>query len=152
MDNYLETIIQYLLRIVNKISSSDENVNNKLDEVVQAVSNIKIQAESVNLNTDEVENKLDILNKSILDNLKNIHNSQLYKGFVQPTHIAPVVSGDTTFTQNVVLCNITNDYLTTTVIAKDDDTAQSIVLAPGWNPVIIKSVIGVIDNTLIYGY
>ena len=61
-EKYLETIVQYLIKIANNNSStSDKGITEKLDEVIAAVSNIKISAESVNLNTDELEDKLDSL-------------------------------------------------------------------------------------------
>lgn len=83
-------------------------------------------------------------NKSIFD----INN----KGYMNPTHLGIVAEGDTTFEQNVVLCNITNSNVTITVTAANDTTAQSVILVPGWNPIIVKSITGATDNTLIYGW
>lgn len=141
-EKYLETIVQYLIKIVNNNNSaSDEGITEKLDEVIAAVSNIKISAESVNLNTDELEDKLD----SLID-------AQLKQNFLNPTHLGIVSEGDTTFDQNVVLCNITDNNITVSVIAADDTAAQSIVLTPGWNPVIVKAITGATANTLIYGW
>ena len=77
---------------------------------------------------------------------------QLKQNFLNPTHLGIVSEGDTTFEQNVVLCNITDNNITVTVTAADDAAAQSIALTPGWNPVIIKSISGATANTLIYGY
>lgn len=206
-EDYLKTIVQYLVKIVNNSGVSDKDISDKLDEVIAAVSNIKISAESVNLNTDEVEAKLDTLNQSIIANgdktdiiekltvlgtkldtvkssieaintsiesvetglgqlivqnynklhdidtkVQSIGNSMLNNGMVNPRHIKTVPAGDFTLEPFGVLCNITNDYLTVTVTAADDVTAQTITLAPGWNPVIVKSITGAVENTLVYGY
>ena len=72
--------------------------------------------------------------------------------YLNPTHLAVVAEGDITFDDNVVLCNITNNNITATVTAADDTEAQSIVLTPGWNPIKVKAVSGVEENTLVYGY
>lgn len=182
-EKYLETIVQYLIKIANNNNSvPDKGITEKLDEVIAAVSNIKISAESVNLNTDEVEAKLDILNQSVIANRDNsdivdklivlgtkldsiktaIDTTNNYwdsvsqripvNGYINPTHMMPVVAGDTTFDQNVVLCNITDNNITVSVTAADDTAAQSIVLTPGWNPVIVKAITGATANTLIYGW
>lgn len=213
-EDYLKTIVRYLIKIVNNSGVSDKGISEKLDEVIAAVSNIKISAESVNLNTDEVEAKLDTLNQSIIangdnsdivdkltalgtkldtiktavevlktniesvdthiqsntqalnngigvvndkqdtinNNITSISQKMLVSGIINPTHVVAVPAGDTTFGQNVVLCNITKYYLTVTITAANDITAQSIVLAPGWNPVVIKSITGAVENTLVYGY
>lgn len=141
IENYLATIVQYLIKIVNNNSVPDKGITEKLDEVIDAVSNIKISAESVNLNTDELEDKLD-----------SLIGVQLKQNFLNPTHLGIVSEGDTTFEQNVVLCNITDNNITVTVTAADDTAAQSIVLTPGWNPVIVKAITGATANTLIYGW
>lgn len=238
-EKYLETIVQYLIKIVNDNNVSGKGISEKLDEVVTAVSNIKISAESVNLNTDELEAKLDTLNQSVIANGDNSDiineltalgtkidtiktavdvlktniesvdthiqsntqtvntaaediNSNLISinsgievltlamrdsintvndkqdtannywasvtqrmpvnGYINPTHMMSVPEGDTTFDQNVVLCNITDNNITVTVTAADDTTVQSIVLTPGWNPVIVKAITGATANTLIYGW
>lgn len=70
-EDYLKTIVQYLIKISNNGDGSDTGISEKLDEVIAAVSNIKISAESVNLNTNEVEAKLDTLNQSIINNGNN---------------------------------------------------------------------------------
>lgn len=214
IEDYLKTIVQYLIKIVNNDGGSDKGISEKLDEVITAVSNIKISAESVNLNTDEVEAKLDTLNQSIINNGSNsdivekltalgtkldtikaaidilktniesvdthiqsntqalnngiglVNNKQdatnnnitsisqkmLVSGIINPTHIAAVVAGNTTFDQHVVLCNITNDNISVTIMAADDSKNTTIILAPGWNPVVVKSITGAVENTLVYGY
>lgn len=238
-ENYLKTIIQYLIKIVNNSGISDKGISEKLDEVIDAVSNIKISAESVNLNTDEVEAKLDTLNQSIIangdnsdiaeklttlgtkldtikaavdvlktniesvdthiqsntqalnnaagdintrldnidthiqsltqalnngigvvnekqdtnnNNITSISQKMLASGIINPTHIVAVAAGDTTFDQHVVLCNTTNDNISVTIMAADDSQNTTIILTPGWNPVVIKSITGAVENTLVYGY
>ena len=238
-EKYLETIVQYLIKIVNDNSVSDKGIAEKLDKVVAAVSNIKISAESVNLNTDEVEAKLDTLNQSVIDNgdnsdiveklttlgtkldtikaavdvlktniesvdthiqsntqalnnaardintrldnidthiqgltqdlnnnigivndkqdainnnITSISQKMLVSGIINPTHIATVTAGDTTFDQNVVLCNITDNNISVTIMAANDSQNTTIILTPGWNPVVVKSITGAAENTLVYGY
>lgn len=213
-EDYLKTIVQYLIKIVNNSGVSDKGISEKLDEVIAAVSNIKILAESVNLNTDEVEAKLDTLNQSIIangdnsdivdkltalgtkldtikiavdvlktniesvdthiqsntqalnngigvvndkqdtinNNITSISQKMFVSGIINPTHVVAVPAGDKIFGRNVVLCNITKDYLTVTITAANNTNAISIVLAPGWNPVVVKSITGAVENTLVYGY
>lgn len=43
-DRYLVTIIQYLVKILENQGGSSSGVSDKLDEVIEAVSNIKISA------------------------------------------------------------------------------------------------------------
>lgn len=151
-EKYLETIVQYLIKIVNNNSASDKGIVEKLDEVVDAVSNIKISAESVNLNTDELENKLDSIYSSLSNINEDINNIKIKQHYLNPTHLGIVSEGDTEFGKNVVLCNITDNNITVTVTGADDTTSQSIILTPGWNPVIIKAITGATANTLIYGW
>lgn len=213
-EKYLETIVYYLIKIANNNSVPDKGIIEKLDEVIAAVSNIKISSESVNLNTDEIEAKLDALNQSIINNGNNpdiveklttlgtkldtikaaidilktniesvdthiqsntqtlnngigvvndkqdatnnnitsISQKMLVSGVINPTHISTVAAGDTTFDQHVVLCNITNDNISVTIMAADDSQNTTIILAPGWNPVVVKSITGAVENTLVYGY
>ena len=86
---------------------------------------------------------------NLLSKLDNLISKDNYKN---PSHLAVVNAGDTTFDNPCVLCNITEENITVTVTAADDTIAQSIVLTPGWNPVVIKSITGATANTLIYGY
>lgn len=238
-EKYLETIVQYLIKIVNDNSVSDKDIAGKLNQVIEAVSNIKISAESVNLNTDELEAKLDTLNQSVIDtgdnsdiveklttlgtkldtikaavdvlknniesidthiqsntqalnnaaenintrldnidthiegltqtlnnnigivndkqdainnNITSISQKMLVSGIINPTHIATVTAGDTTFDQNVVLCNITDNNISVTIMAANDSQNTTIILTPGWNPVVVKSITGAVENTLVYGY
>lgn len=182
-----QTIIQLLVKLIDVTNNKNTELTQKLDDVVTAISNIKISADSINLNTDELETKLDstiaavntvntsiqsqieIIN-NVLDNTSTISNNindiqsnsydslQNIIGFnnrfniMNPSHLAVVNAGDTTFDNPCVLCNITEENITVTVTAADDNTAQSIVLTPGWNPVVIKSITGATANTLIYGY
>ena len=148
-EDYLKTIVQYLIKIANNNGGvSDKGISEKLDEVISAISNIKISAESVNLNTDEIEAKLDALNNKIT----SISQKMLVSGIINPTHIAAVAAGNTTFDQNVVLCNITDNNISVTIMAADDSQNTTIILAPGWNPVVVKSITGAVENTLVYGY
>lgn len=174
-DRYLVTIIQYLVKILEKQDGeSGSSVPDKLDEVIEAVSNIKISAESVNLNTDELEAKLDTINTNITllkeavnNGFNNVHNKQDYNtnaniaavnaatnklAIMVPTHLGIVAAGDTEFGKNVTLCNITDNNITITVTAAGDTSEQAIVLTPGWNPIVVKSIKGATANTLLYGY
>ena len=186
-EDYLKTIVQYLIKIVDNSSISDKDIAGKLNQVIEAVSNIKISAESVNLNTDELEAKLDTLNNAARDintrldnidthiqgltqalnnnigivndkqdainnNITSISQKMLVSGIINPTHIATVAAGDTTFDQNVVLCNITDNNISVTIMAANDSQNTTIILTPGWNPVVVKSITGAVENTLIYGY
>lgn len=191
-DRYLVTIIQYLVKILENQGGSSSGVSDKLDEVIEAVSNIKISAESVNLNTDELEAKLDTINTNITllkeavnNGFNNVYDkfadntNAINAGFkvvtvrqeeskqanvaavnhatnklalMMPTHLGIVAAGDTEFGKNVTLCNISNDNITITVTAAGDTAEQSIVLTPGWNPIVVKFIKGATANTLLYGY
>lgn len=191
-DRYLVTIIQYLVKILEKQGGSSSGVSDKLDEVIEAVSNINISAESVNLNTDELEAKLDTVNtnitllkESVNNGFNNVYDrfadntNAINTGFkdvtvrqeeakdanvaatntatnklaiMNPTHLGIIAAGDTQFDRNVTLCNITDNNITVTVIAAGDTTEQSVVLTPGWNPIVVKSIKGATANTLLYGY
>ena len=190
-DRYLVTIIQYLVKILENQGGSSSGVSDKLDEVIEAVSNIKISAESVNLNTDELEDGLNTINTNVLtikdntngliDKLDGITSAINTLGtkldtintgineskqaivasvnattnklaLMIPTHLGIVAAGDTEFGKNVTLCNISNDNITITVTAAEDTAEQSIVLTPGWNPIVVKSIKGATANTLLYGY
>lgn len=190
-DRYLVTIIQYLVKILENQGGSSSGVSDKLDKVIEAVSNIKISAESVNLNTDELEDglntintnvltikantnglidkldgittaintlgtKLDTINTSINEskqaNVAAVNAATDKLALMIPTHLGIVAAGDTEFGKSVTLCNISNDNITITVTAAGDTAGQSIVLTPGWNPIVVKSIKGVTANTLLYGY
>lgn len=133
-ESYIRGVNSELIRAIKELGK-------KLDTIAQNQSEVTITADAINLNTDELEDKLD-----------SLIGAQLKQNFLNPTHLGIVSEGDTTFEQNVVLCNITDDNITVTVTAADDTATQSIVLTPGWNPVIIKSISGATANTLIYGY
>lgn len=162
-ERYLATIIQYLIQIVDKVSSQNSTISNKLDNLISAVQNIKISAESVNLNTDELEAKLDELKistngiKTSIDSIKTSTDAAFdsiigTSEFSNPKHIGIVVAGSTEFEQNVVLCNITEGDVVIDVISADNTEAVQVTLVPGWNPIIIKSVINASSNTLLYGW
>lgn len=133
-ESYIRGVNSELIRAIKELGK-------KLDTIAQNQSEVTITADAINLNTDELEDKLD-----------SLIGVQLKQNFLNPTHLGIVSEGDTTFEQNVVLCNITDNNITVTVTAADDTTAQSIALTPGWNPIIIKSISGATANTLIYGY
>ena len=133
-ESYIRGVNSELIRAIKELGK-------KLDTIAQNQSEVTITADAINLNTDELEDKLD----SLID-------AQLKQNFLNPTHLGIVAEGDTTFEQNVVLCNITDSNITVSVTAADDTAAQSIVLTPGWNPVIVKAITAATANTLIYGW
>lgn len=180
---------------LEELTTVMQAMSDKLDEVISAVGNIKISADSINLNTDTLEaimtnvdthvqsttealnNGLGQVNEnivnmdthvqsttqainnatSVINDRQDANTAQVTlladnRKYLNPTHIASVAAGDTQFPQNVVLCNITDDNLTVTVTAADDTNSVSVVLAPGWNPIIVKSITDAIENTLVYGY
>lgn len=133
-ESYIRGVNSELIRAIKELGK-------KLDTIAQNQSEVTITADAINLNTDELEDKLD-----------SLIGAQLKQNFLNPTHLGIVSEGDTTFEQNVVLCNITDNNITVSVTAADDTAAQSIVLTPGWNPVIVKAITGATANTLIYGW
>lgn len=104
-----------------------------------------------NKNKDNSTDYSETLN-SINNNVESIVSNLKNSNFLNPSHLGIVTEGDTTFNQNVVLCNITNDNITVTITAANDSTAQSVTLTPGWNPVIVKRITGATANTLVYGW
>lgn len=207
-DRYLVTIIQYLVKILENQGGSSSGVSDKLDEVIEAVSNIKISAESVNLNTDELEAKLDSVNTNIqsliqavnngigtinekqdsilnainvcvsrLDSIKTNTNSistinSKVEGiktkqdttntklndvlgrfkYLNPENIMAVSPGNSILVEPAVLFNKTDENITVTVIPADSTIETSVILTPGWNPIVVKSIKGATANTLLYGY
>lgn len=266
-DTYLATIIQYLIKILEKQGgeqSGNSDVLTKLDNIITAVSNIKISAEGINLNTDEVEDKLNSTNTNLssikqlveagndynqtylryinsnvsktatstigladklnsiinainalgtkldtinttlakldtlhsditasnanlnsikgnvstinsnLDTVKSdtaivktntattatntdatntsVKNLTNKYGYLNPTRYKSVPAGDTTFANACVLCNITDENITVTVTSSYDSSTQSVVLVPGWNPIVVKAITGATENTLLYGW
>lgn len=131
----------YIRGVNSELIRAIKGLGKKLDTIAQNQSEVTITADAINLNTDELEDKLD-----------SLIGAQLKQNFLNPTHLGIVAEGDTTFDQNVVLCNITDSNITVSVTAADDTAAQSIVLTPGWNPVIIKAITNATANTLIYGW
>lgn len=133
-ESYIRGVNSELIRAIKELGK-------KLDTIAQNQSEVTITADAINLNTDELEDKLD-----------SLIGVQLKQNFLNPTHLGIVSEGDTTFEQNVVLCNITDSNITVSVTAADDTATQSIVLTPGWNPVIVKAITAATANTLIYGW
>lgn len=163
---YFEPAIIKLLsdnqaKMAETIAALQEAISDKLDSIITGLSNIKIQAESVNLNTDTLENLITVTNTK-LDTQQTSLNSingkvatatnQVDKGKLNPTHIGAVAAGDTTFDQDVVLCNITDNFITVTVMPKDNTEEINIVLQPGWCPIIVTAVKNVTADTLQYGW
>lgn len=172
----LDSVVDIINGNVNDVKASVESVNQNTDtlETLIGATNDKLDTAQTSLNSingatqylngigagvttiaSHIPN-MDTNGGLIAANTLNAANWAQVLGqnapYLNPTHLAVVSAGDTTFDQNVVLCNITNDNITVTVTAADDTTASSIVLAPGWNPVIVKSVTGAVENTLVYGY
>lgn len=106
---------------------------------------IKALASSSSGNTSAITSKLDSIDTHIQQLIQE-HN------YMNPKHIAPVVAGDTTFPQNVVLCNISGNDLVVTVTAASDSSSTQVTLSPGWNPIVVSSITGATENTLLYGY
>lgn len=138
--------------IIDKLTEVSAAITGKLDEVIANQQEINISADTINLNTDTLETLIETTNTkldTVQQSLNSINGAAQY---LNPTHLAVVAEGDTTFDNNVVLCNITDSNITVSVTAADDTAAQSIVLTPGWNPVIVKAITGATANTLIYGW
>lgn len=123
-----------------------------VDTINEGVNNLKTQVEGINSNTDTLEALTEATNTKLDATQSSLNNISGAAQYLNPTHLAIVPAGSTTFEQNVVLCNITDGNITVTVTAADDTVAQSVVLTPGWNPVIIKSISDATANTLIYGW
>lgn len=155
----LDTVItnQHEISIIaDTINLNTDTVEAKLDEVK---ASIEVMAESTTTELTTIAShigNIDTNGDLIAAHSLNTANWVQVLGentpYLNPTHLAVVAEGDTTFDDNVVLCNITNNNITATVTAADDTEAQSIVLTPGWNPIKVKAVSGVEENTLVYGY
>lgn len=133
-----------------------DTLNTSVGQVNTSVGQVGTKVDAVNTGVNAVGTKVDAVKASVengdtalgekIDTLSSDHK------VMNPTHLGPVVAGDTTFEQPVVLCNITENNITITVIASDDTVEQSVVLTAGWNPIVVKTVKGVTENTLVYGY
>lgn len=106
---------------------------------------IKALAGSSGGDTSAITQKLDSIDTHIQELIQE-HN------YMNPKHIGPVASGDTTFPQSVVLCNISGNDLVATVTAASDSSSTQVTLSPGWNPIVVSSITGATENTLLYGY
>lgn len=133
-ESYIRGVNSELIRAIKELGK-------KLDIIAQNQSEVTITADAINLNTDELEDKLD-----------SLIGAQLKQNFLNSTHLGIVSEGDTTFDQNVVLCNITDNNINVTIMAANDSQNTTIILTPGWNPVVVKSITGAVENTLVYGY
>ena len=79
-----------------------------------------------------IVDKLDDISTSITEGLSTLHTDiselkdiSLKQNYLNPTHLGIVSEGDTTFDQNVVLCNITDNNITVSVT-----TANTLIY--GW--------------------
>lgn len=162
-ESYIRGVNSELIRVIKKLLGSTQtsqdntiqainSLGQKLDTIAQNQQEINITADTINLNTDELENKLDSIYSSLSNINEDINNIKIKQYYLNPTHLGIVSEGDTELGKNVVLCNITDSNITVSVTAADDTAAQSIVLTPGWNPVIVKAITGATANTLIYGW
>lgn len=162
----LSSIYQLLSKMVDKQASNQQALIDAIDEVKTAISNIQIEVGDVSFDASDLEAKIDTTNEkldtintsigTVGTNTENTTNKVTTLsnniGYFNPTHIATVASGDTTFDQDVVLCNITENVITISVTPKDNTAAISIAIQPGWCPVIVKSITGAAENTLVYGW
>lgn len=70
---------------------------------------------------------------------------------LQVSKMGSVPAGESYFPHNALLKNITDDNVTVTIVTAGEDTINT-VLAPGWNPELVKGVKDAAANTLQYGY
>lgn len=147
-ESYIRGVNSELIRVLKDIRDKMSGQNDRLDTIISNQSEITISADNINLNTDTLESLIESTNSK----LDSINAKSISQEFLNPTHLGAVAAGNTDFDTNVVLCNITEDNITVTVTAADDVSPHQIVLAPGWSPVIIKSIQGATSNTLVYGY
>lgn len=156
-----------VITVVSNIKISADSIAVNTDELKTKLDNVVTAINTVNTSINTMNTSINNVNSAIEDNINGVYSIKtdtenilvyltngLTKAFniMNPSHLAIVNTGDTTFDNPVVLCNITEENITVTVTAVDDTIAQSIVLTPGWNPVVIKSITGATANTLIYGY
>ena len=172
-----QAIIDKLTEVSTAITGKLDTVITNQHEISITADTINLNTDTVEAKLDEVKASIEVMAEStttelttIASHIGNIDtNGDLIAAhslntanwvqvlgentpYLNPTHLAVVAEGDITFDDNVVLCNITNNNITATVTAADDTEAQSIVLTPGWNPIKVKAVSGVEENTLVYGY
>lgn len=127
-----------------------DELETKLDDVINAINTLGTKLDIISTKQDEIKTLSDSINNKINPNFIALLNKF---AFLNPSHVIPVPEGDTTFDNNSVLCNITEDNITVTVIPADGGTNErSVVLTPGWNPIVVKSIKGATANTLLYGY
>lgn len=172
----LDSVVDTINENVNDVKSSVESVNQNTDTLETLIGDTNDKLDTAQTSLNSINGAAQYLNgigtgvTTIASHIPNMDtNGDLIAAhslntanwvqvlgentpYLNPTHLAVVAEGDTTFDNNVVLCNITDNNITVSVTAADDTTAQSVVLTPGWNPVIVKAITGATANTLIYGY
>lgn len=172
----LDSVVDTINGNVNDVKSSVESVNQNTDTLETLIGDTNDKLDTAQTSLNSINGAAQYLNgigtgvTTIVSHIPNMDtNGDLIAAhslntanwvqvlgentpYLNPTHLAVVAEGDTTFDNNVVLCNITDNNITVSVTAADDTTAQSVVLTPGWNPVIVKAITGATANTLIYGY
>ena len=138
-EQYIRGINSELIRAIKALAGSSGGdtsaITSKLDSIDTHIQEL---TQALNTAVGTINDKQDSL---ILE-----HN------YMNPKHIAPVVAGDTTFPQSVVLCNISGNDLVVTVTATSDSSSTQVTLSPGWNPIVVSSITGATENTLLYGY
>ena len=138
-EQYIRGINSELIRAIKALAGSGgSDTNAVLTKLDSIDTHIQLLIQALNTAVGTINDKQDSL---ILE-----HN------YMNPKHIAPVVAGDTTFLQSVVLCNISGNDLVVTVTAASDSSSTQVTLSPGWNPIVVSSITGATENTLLYGY
>lgn len=137
-EEYIRGVFQNIISYLKTVQSVAEQTK----EATEAVTNT---LEALNDTVGQLSETVTALNTAV-DTINQENN------FLNPTHLGIVIEGDTTFDQNVVLCNVTDNNVTVTVTGAGDEGATTVVLTPGWNPIVVKSITGATANTLAYGW
>ena len=154
------TDLQDIKTSISNIDTDTNDMNSKLTVISgdlttasSTLNNISSTTQSAKSTIDNIDN---ILTTTIVTNLTTLLEYTLAANnklnFINPTHLGVVAEGDTSFEQPVVLCNVTDSNVTVTVTANQDTDPVSIVLTPGWNPVVVKAITGAAANQLVYGF
>lgn len=144
----INTTLAKLDTLHNDITSSNSNLNS-----------IKGNVSTINSNLDTVKSDIAIVKTNTAVTVTNtgatnisVKNLINKYGYLNPTRYKSVPAGNTTFANACVLCNITDENITVTVTSSYDSSTQSVVLVPGWNPIVVKAITGATENTLLYGW
>lgn len=154
------TDLQDIKTSISNIDTDTTDMNSKLTNIsgdlTTASSALNDISSAVQSTKSTVDNINDTLTNSIVTSIATLLEYTLAANnklnFMNPTHLGVVAEGDTSFEQPVVLCNITDSNVTATVTANQDTNPVSIVLTPGWNPVVVKAITGATANQLVYGF